>query len=493
MLDFTANIDNEASGGTKGATGIFGDLAGTSYAYIETEDGVVKVAQSVPVAGGGTETWAQTLASGNTSGGNDPTISSGDKLDFASSCVIDHIAAGNIKIGPNALASTVSFANIGIGENALQNTTTSGGLIGIGFGAGSVVTNTEGHTFVGESCNAARNTSVNCTVVGGDAKAGSDSVSVGRFAGSSIFSGTRNTLVGYQAGDTIVDTSHNTIVGYRADTNLSTNGDSTAVGALSVAGNQSVAVGEGAQAPNDSSVVVGQDSITQATRQLILGQGLTPDATASRFQIEPTTASVVGTQNVRFDNVTGYIGPVVSSAAYKTNIRDTMTDSKEIYKLRVVDYQSKRCSCFAPRPVMKRIEDDKDGHRHYEHVMKTVRKRKVIINKKGEEEEVIIEREKPDYFISETHHIDCKYGYIGLIAEEVEEVLPQFVEHDGVDETPNAVDYQGINMLMLKELQNHENRIRELERKISEYQLHDEMIKKLERKIKILEIDMPTL
>lgn len=69
---------------------------------------------------------------------------------------------------------------------------------------------------------------------------------------------------------------------------------------------------------------------------------------------------------------------------------------------------------------------------------------------------------RPISFNSKCLHDDKKKRFVGLIADEVEGIVPSAVEYN-LENEPEAIDYQMIQMLMLKEMQKLNERLSLLE------------------------------
>jgi len=110
---------------------------------------------------------------------------------------------------------------------------------------------------------------------------------------------------------------------------------------------------------------------------------------------------------------------VTSSERYKENIRDTLLDSSVLYDLRLVDFQE---------------------------------------NASKQDADEIKYREDTGY---EGEYFKDRKFHIGLIAEEVNEVSPDLVVLE--NGKPEAIDNRAVSMLMLKEIQNLNERFKDLE------------------------------
>jgi len=148
--------------------------------------------------------------------------SGGNNIGLGSGALRSATTGGtNIALGPQALGkSTTSSNNIGIGSNALYNNTT--GESNVGIGEIALITNSTGHYNVGIGRYAAsKTTSQDNTAVGHQAlynnAAGAGNTAFGAYAGLSNTSGSNNTSVGYQAYYANTKTGNqNVAIGYQA-------------------------------------------------------------------------------------------------------------------------------------------------------------------------------------------------------------------------------------------------------------------------------------
>ena len=60
---------------------------------------------------------------------------------------------------------------------------------------------------------------------------------------------------------------------------------------------------------------------------------------------------------------------------------------------------------------------------------------------------------------------DFKGKSFGYIAEEVEKLFPELVRYDPEKNTPDSLDYHKLSVLLVEEIKNLHNRIKELEKK----------------------------
>ncbi len=291
-------------------------------------------------------------------------------------------------------------ANTFLGENAGNFTMTGGLNTGIGVSAFSSNTTGTDNTAIGEFALSSNDTGSANTAMGGAALAlnhGGDYNTAGGFnALANNATGSFNTALGVQALQANTGGSANTAVGYQA---LLTGG-----------GSNNVAVGSGALGNNSggSNIALGTGAgvnLASGGFNMYLGnEGVASESATIRLGsgLQHTRLFVAGVLNSGITGTqvlisgTGQLGVASSSARYKEEIRDMGDASERLVKLRPVTFRYK-------------------GH-----------------------------TEDPLQF--------------GLIAEEVEKVLPELVFHSASGQ-PEAVLYHELPAMLLNELQKQQKRI----------------------------------
>ena len=177
-----------------------------------------------------TAVGASALAA-NTTGADTTAIGSG-ALQTASTAV------SNTAIGKNALNATTGSYNTGVGHGSMATNTSGTNNAALGFY--SLLSNTTGaaNTAIGREALQANTTASNNTAVGYQAgysnTTGSECTNIGQGAGYTNSVGRRNTFIGRQAGYTSNATTagqgYNTCVGYSAGYSLTTGYGNTFIG-----------------------------------------------------------------------------------------------------------------------------------------------------------------------------------------------------------------------------------------------------------------------
>lgn len=224
--------------------------------------------------GGGASTWSAVLATGNTSGANDPIISASRSLTFEA----------GVRIGGNNASSLLGDAfSINIGENTATSSTES---VTVGY---QNVNNFYRGVVIGKGCTVSAN---NATAIGVSCTASADSVAIGFQSTAAIFA----TSLGYQATGTGAN-------GVSIGTITTCNGQNgVAVGnTATLSGLGSIAIGSTADAgPGIANIVIGNTCSTP---------GITGQYNTCIGQISTVTA--LGDQNIA-------IGAAVSIAGDAT-------------------------------------------------------------------------------------------------------------------------------------------------------------------------------
>lgn len=237
-------------------------------------------------------------------------------------------------------------------------------------------------------------------------------IGIGFQALHGLTSGIGNNAIGYQTLFGVTTGSTNTVVGNDSCAGLTTGSNNTAVGAecvINTAGSYNTYLGftcgSAATAGTESSNIYIQNAGVSGENNTIRigtqGSGNAQQDVCFIAGIFGVTVGVSGVPVV-IDN-TGNLGTVVSSRRYKENISDMDDASRPIMDL---------------RPVTFNLKNDRTHSRKF-----------------------------------------------GLIAEEVDEILPDLVAHNKEGD-PETVKYQDLPVLLLNELQRQHNIIAELSRRL---------------------------
>jgi hypothetical protein len=307
------------------------------------------------------------------------------------------MGTSSVIIGHEAGLLTNAAQNIFIGKWAGKNSNATGSNLFIGTGSG-YSTSGNSNTFLGNNAGFSNTT-------------GTLNVFVGDGAGLYTRVGSNNAILGYQAGygASTYSFSNNSFFGYQSGYANRSGGNNTFIGYRSgygqTTGANNIFIGyqaHDAAIDYSNSIVVGYNIDATADNQVRLGNG----ATASFYCYGIYAATLTGPANVVVDNF-GQLARVSSSRRYKTNITDLDVNTNLIYKLRPVSFNSIA-----------------DGSKHF-----------------------------------------------GLIAEEVAEHIPQLAEwakekdvipgSQSEELIPESVKYPILSVLLLKEVQKHEQIIQE--------------------------------
>lgn len=242
---------------------------------------------------------------------------------------------------------------------------------------------------------------------------GTENSFLGAGGGTAVTSGSANTAAGYQAMRAFTTASNNTAVGRQALEDLTTGGNNVACGYSALTnittGTRNNAFGylsgssyTGADSHN---ICVGNTGTVGESNVLRIGTNGTGTGQQSKCFIAGIAGvTVANNAAVLIDTTTGQLGTVASSRRYKEDIQDLQDQSRSIMKLRPVSFT------FKKNPSL------------------------------GEQ--------------------------YGLIAEEVQEVMPYLVVNNDEGE-PDSVRYHELPTLLLKELQRLELRIKSLETQLA--------------------------
>lgn len=234
----------------------------------------------------------------------------------------------------------------------------------------------------------------------GNLLAGNGNVAVGSFALTSLINAVNNTSIGFNSGATLNTGTANVFIGRSAGTGISSGsqnviiGDSTGDTLLTGSNNTIIGQVSGANyvGAESSNILIENSGIAAENNTIHIGtQGAGAGSQNRCFiaGIRGTTTGVADAIAVLIDS-TGQLGTVSSSARYKSNIEDMADSSSGIMSL---------------RPVTFTYKSDASNTLQY-----------------------------------------------GLIAEEVETVMPRLVVRDA-EGKPETIKYQDLPALLLNEVQ----------------------------------------
>lgn len=342
--------------------------------------------------------------------------------------------AGNTGIGSQALLDNTSgSSNTAVGYVCLADNTTGGqntsvgmlsmnlsstGSRNVAMGYNALTANVSNHdnVAIGWQSLLAATATGNVAIGSGSASSAVTATGITAVGFNSLTActGVQNTAVGYNAGVGITSGVQNTIVGADNAASVSTGGFNTILGyangtSLTAAAARNIMIGTGntSSGASDSNIYIGVNIAPGSeSNTLRLGNGT---GTAGTQINKTVVAGIRGITTGAADAVavlidsTGQLGTVSSSIRYKEEITD-LVNSERIYNL---------------RPVNFKLKDHKE--------QKT----------------------------------QC-----GLIAEEVEKVIPEIVVYNDKGEV-ETVQYQYLPILMLAETQKLKKALTDLQSKIA--------------------------
>ncbi len=417
-----------------------------------------------------------TTSSNNISIGNDAMSSgivTGDNNVAIGQSALDDVTTGeeNICIGLSAGQSITTANNcVALGDNALNNGVAITGQenIGIGRNAASSVTTGRFNIMLGNSGDSSSNIT------------GDSNIGMGGIMYTALSSGANNTSLGHQSGQLVTTGSENAFLGRQAGRQVTTGSFNVAIGgmamsgAASVTGDYNVAIGhEAGEAltTGDSNVFIGrragwQGAIT-GNDNLIIGRqsGLAMTSAANNISLgsvnigDLTTGAnnvmlgsgcgvnlTTGSNNIAIGNSAG---TAITTVSNNIAIANSGTDTAGRIDIGTVGTHT---TCYvqgingvvtggAAIPVLI----DANGQLG---TVSSSRRYKKNISPLSNEKASLLLNLNPVEFVYKERSDDLQYG---LIAEEVNEILPDLVHtKDGKIET---VYYDKLNAYYIRMLQ----------------------------------------
>lgn len=342
-------------------------------------------------------------------------------------------SGGNTAIGHNALEKNLAEGNTAVGHDAARNNTIALGITAIGFDALKENTSGSHNTGLGINSLLSNTTGTNNSAMGSSAlrtnNTGENNTAVGYFAGSVNISGSGNTFLGRSANPSNGIRNNATAIGFRSTVacdNCMVLGSVAGVNAAE----SSVNVGIGTTSPNEVLTINASNPILQLQHdgasmgffQITGGQDVKVGTNITnnlgsffirtnggdRVKVDPSGNVGIGTTNptVRFQVGTNGDGTVARANAWQTF-------SDERYKTNIEE-------------IPNALEKIETLHGYYYHW------------KSGKDET----------------------RQAGLLAQEVEKVLPEIVSNDA--DGYKSVDYGKMNALLIQAIKEQQKEIDEL-------------------------------
>ena len=282
----------------------------------------------------------------------------------------------NIAIGYESLYNQLTNGfNIAIGVNAAREFTGSR-FVAIGYGAGKNLASDVDCVFIGQQAGELRTQGIDNTFVGayanyggttGNPPIGEGNTGFGKAVGYSLTSGEKNTFVGRQAGYSTTSSDNNTLVGHNAG--------------FAATGGQNTLIGSGAG-----------DAITTGNHNNIFGYNCEASSVSGTDQI------VIGTNGqVGKGNSTGFIAPGTGGVYQGNNSTAWSTTSDERIKKNIVDNNK-------GLEVINKIQIRNFEYRTEEEITDFENSNSAVVNQEGIQ--------------------------LGVIAQEIEKVLPEVVTEE---------------------------------------------------------------
>lgn len=253
--------------------------------------------------------------------------------------------AGNTFVGESAGLAATASNNTFVGQNAGRAVTTATANAFVGQNAGAAATTGGENTFVGQSAGATATTATQNTFVGqraGTVTTGSQNTFVGDDAGAGNSTGTNNTLLGQDAGLSNTTGNFNTFVGDTAGNSNTIGSGNTLLGQLSNVGfgnlTNAAAIGYRATVAQSNSIVLGSiNGLNGATSDTRVGVGIT--APADPLHVAGDIRIGVGTTGcVKDADGTAIAGTCASDLRFKSDVQPFGRLLDRVARLRPVTF-----------------------------------------------------------------------------------------------------------------------------------------------------------
>ena len=184
------------------------------------------------------------------------------------------IGEGNCLYGYNAEAQANDVTlSVGIGYESIV------GMTSVVVG-GSASAKAQDSVVIGYAADGGTAAATSGIVIGDTAAnatfTGIRNVLIGSSVASNLGSGTLNTIVGSDAGDLLTTGSSNCLYGFNCETSANSTANSVGMGTAVLVASNSVALGDGANVSNTSSIGIGSAAATTASNQFVAGSGAHP-------------------------------------------------------------------------------------------------------------------------------------------------------------------------------------------------------------------------
>jgi hypothetical protein len=431
-------------------------------------------------------------------GSNINTTGSGSTLTINlvnSPSVSGSLTAGtSITATAGAITATAGNVVITAGNLTLPNTNSAltNGVITLG---GSVFLSNygTGNAFLGGSGNGTLTTANAVDNIGLGVQSlislttGANNIGIGALSGKSITTGAQNTMVGSGCAIAIVSGSANSIFGYNAGRNV-TGGSNTILGAIAgfslTSGASNILLGDAAgnsyTSSESSNIAIGNSGVVTESNVLRIGtQGSSTAQQNKCFIAGITGVSVTSGQIVTINSSTGQLGTMGAATNGQLNIGSTgatpvlaTLTSGSSANISVTNGAGSITLDLIAKPVLPSVYGNTVGGSGIAMYIDSSGNMGTVVSSQRFKERITdmgnrssrIMDLRPVNFAykhDESHAIQW-----GLIAEEVNQVMPELVAFD-IMGVPYSVRYQDLTSMLLNELQKLSKRVNELEVKLS--------------------------
>lgn len=378
----------------------------------------------------------------------------------------------NTFVGNNTGNFTLTGGNnVGIGASALTSVTSGAQNTIIGVAAGDAITSTSDNTAVGYAAMSALTTvGVRNVAIGHSSMAsatdGDDNVAIGWNSMASNQGGDQSVAIGSQSLDAQTTGTRNTAVGFASLTTLSTSVDNIGVGYSSLA---AVSTGNGCNVGIGSSA--GQ-SITIGDYNTAIGHQVlsslntgTQNCAMGRLGLSNVTT---GANNIGIGEQVGSAYTTSESSNILFNSAGVIGESNRLRIGLSTGTGTKQLNAsfiHGIRGITTGVNDAIavliDSAGQLGTVSSSIRYKENVVDMGEVSSPVLNLRPVTFDFIGKPSH----KKQVGLIAEEVEQIMPSLVAYNSEGEV-ESVKYHDLSVLLLNELQKLNKRIEDLEQKL---------------------------